>query len=52
MSAILKLILKLGAEIINALSKFFTIHFVKTMTVTGCVIAFIFLLIFISSKRA
>jgi hypothetical protein len=51
MSAILKLLIHLGTEIVNALSKFFTVHFAKSMTVTGCVVAFIFLLIFIGSKK-
>jgi hypothetical protein len=51
MSAILKLIIKLGAEVINVLSKFFTIHFVKSMTVMGLIIAGVCLIIFMGSKK-
>jgi hypothetical protein len=51
MSAILKLLIHLGTEIINALAKFFTVHFIKSMTVTGIVIGLIFLMIFIGSKK-
>jgi hypothetical protein len=51
MSGLLKPVIHLLIELVNAMAKFFTVHFVKSMTVTGIVIALICVTIFIGTKK-
>ena len=58
MGGLLKLIIHLlepvfrfFVEIVGVLAKFFTIHFVKTMTVTGIIIAVVCVCIFMGTKK-
>ena len=51
MSGLLKPIILILIEVVNALAKFFTIHFAKMMTLTGIILAIIFVSIFVGTKK-
>jgi len=58
MGGLLKLIIhalepvfRVLVELLGAMAKFFTIHFVKTMTVTGILIAVVCVCIFVGTKK-
>lgn len=51
MSAIVRLLIDLCIELFGGLSKFFTIHFFKQLSIFGLVVGGLFLFLFLLSKR-
>jgi len=51
MASLLKPIIHVLVEVLGAMAKFFTIHFAKTMTVTGLIIAVVLACVFVGTKK-
>jgi hypothetical protein len=50
-ASLLSPIIHILVEVLGAMAKFFTVHFTKTMTVSGLVIAVVCALVFFGTKK-